>query len=149
MEYAPPPRDSGSPAILKECNGRFRQLRCAALLGFAYPTDRGYTTGFMDQTTRNEVAEGLERLADQTEWNPNLHKRCYDLVGANWDNELLKYVHDDLIHHDGLFHSRSIFGFRRKPAHHQLEHYRYEFRGIGAVLRAGLSLVEAKKQFGL
>jgi hypothetical protein len=69
----------------------------------------------MDQATRNEVAECLEQLADQAEWNRDLHKRCYDLVTTNWDNELLKYVHDDLIHYDGDFHSCNILGFRVKP----------------------------------
>jgi hypothetical protein len=103
----------------------------------------------MDEATRNEVAECLERLADEAEWNPDLHKRCYDLVGANWDNELLKYIHDDLIHYDGLFHSRNILGFRVKPNRRELEDYRHEFRSIAAALRAGLSLVDAKKQFGL
>jgi len=44
----------------------------------------------MDEATRNEAAKCLERLADEAEWNPDLHKRCYELVGANSDNELLK-----------------------------------------------------------
>ena len=70
-------------------------------------------------------------------------------MGANWDNELLKYIHDDLIHYDGVFDSRNIFGFRVKPNRHELENYRHEFRSIAAALRAGLSLVDAKKQFGL
>jgi hypothetical protein len=65
----------------------------------------------MDETTRKEVAECLEQLADQAVWNPELWQRCYDLVKANWDNELLKYVHDDVIHYSGEFHSRNIFGF--------------------------------------
>jgi hypothetical protein len=103
----------------------------------------------MDEATRNEVAECLERLADEAEWNPDLHKRCYNLAAANWDNELLKYIHDDLIHYSGVFHSRNIFGFRVKPNRHELEDYRHEFRSIAAALRAGLSLVDAKKQFGL
>jgi hypothetical protein len=32
---------------------------------------------------------------------------------------------------------------------HQLEDFRHEFRSIAAALRAGLSLADAKKQFGL
>jgi hypothetical protein len=103
----------------------------------------------MDQASRNEVAESLERLSDQTKWNPDLHKRCYDLVRAHWDNELLKYIHDDLIHYDGMFHSRNILGFRVKPNRHELEDYRHEFRSIAAALRAGLSLADAKTQFEL
>ena len=99
----------------------------------------------MDEATRNEVAECLERLADEAEWNTDLHKRCYELVGANWDNELLKYIHDDLIHYDGLFHSRNILGFRVEPNCHELDDYRHEFRSIAAALRARLSLVNAKK----
>ena len=84
----------------------------------------------MDEATRNEAAKCLERLADEAEWNPDLHKRCYELVGANWDNELLKYIHDDLIHYEGVFHSRNILGFRVKPDRHELDDYRHEFRGI-------------------
>lgn len=103
----------------------------------------------MDQATRNEVAECLERLADQAEWNPDLHKRCYDLATANWDDELLKYVHDDLIHYDGEFHSRNILGFRVKPGRYQLERYRREFRGIASALRSSMSLSEAKKKYEL
>jgi hypothetical protein len=52
----------------------------------------------MDDGPRNEVAEWLERLAEQTEWNAEVWQRCYDLVKANWNNELLEYVHDDIIH---------------------------------------------------
>jgi hypothetical protein len=47
----------------------------------------------MDDGIRNEVAECLERLADQQVWNPELWQQCYELVHANWDNELLEYVH--------------------------------------------------------
>jgi hypothetical protein len=45
--------------------------------------------GVMDDTTRNEIAECLERLASQPAWNAELWQRCYDLVGANADDELL------------------------------------------------------------
>jgi hypothetical protein len=103
----------------------------------------------MDDFTRNEVAECLECLADQAVWNPELWRRCYDLVGINWDNELLKYVHDDLIHYDGVFHSRNILGFRVKPNRSELEHYGQEFRDIAAALRLSMSLSEAKKKYGL
>jgi hypothetical protein len=103
----------------------------------------------MDDVTRNDVAEHLERLAGQAEWNPELWQRCYDLVGANQDNELLEFVHDDLIHYDGVFHSRNILGFRVKPDRHQLEQYRQEFRDIAAALRSSMSLSEARKKYDL
>jgi len=103
----------------------------------------------MTDATRNAIAEALKNLAAQESWNPEVWQRCYDLVTANWENELLGYVHDDLIHYDGNFHSRNILGFRVKPDSHQLEDYRHEFRAIAAALRADLSLAVAKKQFGL
>jgi len=103
----------------------------------------------VDEATRNEVAECLEQLADQTVWDPELWQRCYDLVKANWDNELLKYVHDDVIHYSGEFHSHNIFGFRVKPHRYQLENYRQEFRDIATALRTSMSLSEAKKKYGL
>lgn len=46
-------------------------------------------------------------------------QNCYDLVKTNWDSELLAYVHDDLIHYDGEFHSRDLLGFQVKPDPHQ------------------------------
>ncbi len=105
----------------------------------------------MDGATRNEVAESLERLADQPTWNPDVWQRCHDLVKANWDNELLEYVYDDIIHYDGLFHMRTIFGwilgFRAKPNRYELEQYRQEFRDIASALRSGLSLNEAKRKY--
>ncbi len=103
----------------------------------------------MDDATRNAIAEALDNLATQESWNPDLWQRCYDLVTANWENELLNYVHDDLIHYDGNFHSRNLLGFRVKPDPHQLEDCRHEFRAIAAALRANLSLEDAKKQYGL
>ena len=99
--------------------------------------------------TRKQVADSLVRLSEQSEWNPELWQRCYDLVKANWDNELLEYVHDDLIHYSGEFHSRNIFGFRVKPDRYQLENYRQEFRDIASALQSGLSLSEAKQKFEL
>lgn len=103
----------------------------------------------MDEATRQEVAECLEQLADQTVWNPELWQRRYDLVKANWDDELLNYVHDDVIHYSGEFHSRNIFGFGVRPDRHQLENYRQEFRDIATALRASMSLSDAKKKYGL
>jgi len=69
----------------------------------------------MEDATRNEVAESLEQLAGQAMWNLELWKRSHDLVKANWDNEVLAYVYDDVVHYSGEFRSRNIFGFRVKP----------------------------------
>jgi hypothetical protein len=98
---------------------------------------------------RNEVAKSLEHLAEQPEWNAGVWQQCYDLVSANMNDELLAYVHDDIIHYSGVFHSLNILGFRVKPDRHQLEDYRQEFRDIAAALRSGLSLGEAEKKYGL
>ncbi len=103
----------------------------------------------MDETTRNEVAQCLELLAGQEVWNPELWQRCHDLVKANWNNELLKYVYDDVVHYSGEFHSRNILGFRVKPDRRQLEDYRYEFRSIAAALRSSMPLSEAEQKYGL
>ena len=103
----------------------------------------------MDDSTRNVVAESLEQLAEQATWSPELWQCCYDLVSGNWDNELLKYVHDDVIHYSGMFPSRNIFGFRVKPDRKELEHYRQEFRDIAAALRSSMSLAEAKQKYEL
>lgn len=96
-----------------------------------------------------EVADCLERLAEQSNWNPALWQRCHDLVQANSDNELLKYVYDDIVHYSGAFHSRNIFGFRVKPDRHELENYRYEFRSIAAAVRCEMALAKAKAKYGL
>ena len=73
----------------------------------------------------------------------------HDLVKANWDNELLEYVYDDIIHYSGEFHHRNILGFRAKPDRYQLAQYRQEFRDIAEALRTGLPLREAKKKYEL
>jgi hypothetical protein len=103
----------------------------------------------MDDATRNAIANCLENLANQETWNPALWQQCYDLVSANHEDELLAYVHDDLIHYSGEFHSHNIIGFRTKPDRDQLDQYRQEFRDIAASLRAGLSLPAAQKKYGL
>ena len=103
----------------------------------------------MDEETRNAIAKALEDLANQESWNSEVWQHCYDLVKANWENELLAYVHDDLIHYDGEFHSRNLLGFHVKPNTHRLNDYRHEFRSIATALRTGLSLPNAKKQFSL
>jgi hypothetical protein len=103
----------------------------------------------MDDAMRSEIAGCLENLANQKEWYPELWQRCFDLVEANCDNELLAFVYDDLIHYSGLFHSTNIFGFRVKPDHHQVEGFRQEFRDIASALRFCMPLSEAKKKYGL
>jgi hypothetical protein len=102
----------------------------------------------MDDNARGEIAGCLESLASQKTWNSELWQRCYDLVCANREDELLAYVHDDLIHYSGEFHSRNILGFAVKPDRYQLENYRQEFPDAAASLRAGLSLADAQKKYG-
>jgi hypothetical protein len=75
----------------------------------------------MNDTTRQSVAEALEKLAAEESWNPDVWQHCYDLVTANWENELLQYLHDDLIHYDGAFHELNLLGFRVKPNQNLLE----------------------------
>jgi hypothetical protein len=89
----------------------------------------------MEDATRNEIADRLDELADQQEWNPELWQRCYALVGAHHDNELLAYIHDDLVHYSGEFHSVNLLGFQTKPARYEMENYRQEFRGVASALR--------------
>src|SRR5581483_4544733 len=103
----------------------------------------------MDDPTRNAVADAKRVWAAQESWNSEVWQHCYDLVKLNWENELVAYIHDDLIHYDGEFHSRNLLGFHVNPDSGQLDDYRHEFRAIAAALRADLSLVDAKKQFGL
>lgn len=104
----------------------------------------------MDDTTRNNIAEHLERLAAQQSWNSELWQQCHDLVAAGvGQNELLMYVYDDIFHYNGEFHSRNIFGFRVKPDPDQLDTYRQVFRDIAAALRSDISLEQAKKIYDL
>jgi hypothetical protein len=103
----------------------------------------------MDAVIRNEIAESLERLADQPEWNPEIWQRCYESVERHWENELLAYVFDDIVHYSGEFHSRNIFFFRVKADRRRLDRYRQEFRDVAAALRACLSLSEARKIYDL
>lgn len=104
----------------------------------------------MDDETRRHLADCLENLASQESWNSDAWRQCYEFVSANMDgDDLLEYVHDDIVHYDGLFHSRNILGFRVKPDRSQLEQYRQEFRDVASSLRAGLSLQDAQKKYGL
>jgi peptidoglycan/xylan/chitin deacetylase (PgdA/CDA1 family) len=95
----------------------------------------------MDDATRIEIAECLERLAAQPAWNEELWQRCYDLVTANMNDELLAYVHDDLIHYTG----RSLF--RKQPRPADLQAYSQEFRDVALALRSRMSVTDFKKQY--
>jgi hypothetical protein len=68
-------------------------------------------------------------------------------VGAHRDDELLSYIHDDLIHYSGEFHSVNLLGFRVKPDRHQMDNYQHEFRGIASALREHLFMNEAKMKY--
>ena len=103
----------------------------------------------MDEMTRKQVADSLARLSEQSEWNPEIWQRCHDLVQANWADELLGYVYDDLVHYSGVFDSYNLLGIRVKPNQNELEHYRQEFRDIATAFGLGLSLSEAKQKFEL
>jgi hypothetical protein len=52
----------------------------------------------MDEATRSSIADCLDNLASQIAWNPIVWQRCFDLVQANTDDELVAYFIDDLIH---------------------------------------------------
>ncbi len=96
----------------------------------------------LDDVTRTEIAESLERLAAQDIWNSDVWQRCYDFVAANMKNDaLLGYVHDDLIHHTG----RRLF--RSAPIPADFNEYRQEFRDVAAALRLHVSLAEYKKRY--
>jgi hypothetical protein len=95
----------------------------------------------MDDTTRNEIAECLEQLASQPAWNAGLWQRCYDLVGANADDELLAYLHDDLIHCTAT----PLFESEPRPA--DLGKYSQEFLDVAAAVRSRMSLAQFKKLY--
>jgi hypothetical protein len=103
----------------------------------------------MDENTRNGIAESLVNLADQDDWNGDAWQRCFRLIEANHEDELLRYVYDDLIHYSGIFHEYNLLGIRTKPDKVVLENYRQEFRDIATALRTGLSLSEAQQKYGL
>jgi hypothetical protein len=103
----------------------------------------------MNDATRDAVAEALENLASQESWNSAVWQRCFNLVTANWHDELMEFVHHDLIRYDDVYRPRHIFGFQVKPNLRRLDDYRQEFRAVAAALRANMSLMEARTQFGL
>jgi hypothetical protein len=93
----------------------------------------------MDDATRNEIAECLERLAAQPAWNAELWQRCYELVTANLNDELLAYIHDDLIHYTGTPL------FRSEPRTADLQRFSQGFRDIADAVRSRMSLTDFKK----
>ena len=95
----------------------------------------------MDDATRNEIAECLEHLAAQPAWNAELWQRCYDLVTANLNDELLGYIHDDLIHYTG----RPLFS--SEPRTTDLQRFSQEFRDIAGALRSRMSVTDFKKHY--
>jgi len=95
----------------------------------------------MNDATRNEIAECLEQLAREFRWNAKLWQRCYDLVTANLDDELLEYLHDDLTHYTGTAL------FRSEPRPVDVQGYSQEFQDFAVAIRSRLSLAELKKQY--
>jgi hypothetical protein len=87
------------------------------------------------------LANSLDALAEQRVWNADLWQRCYDLVNANADDELVGYMIDDLIHYSG----RPLF--RSAPQPQDLQRYAQEFRDFAAALRSRLSLAEYKSRY--
>jgi hypothetical protein len=97
----------------------------------------------MDDATRNEIAERLEQLAAQPDWNAELWQHCYDLVAANLNDELLACIHDDLIHYTG----RPLF--KSEPRRADLQGFSQEFRDIAGALRSRMSATDFKKRYEL
>ncbi len=96
----------------------------------------------LDNGKRAEIAKLLDDLAAQEVWNADVWQQCYDLVSAHMDeNDLLGYVHDDLIHYTG----RRLF--RAAPVAKDFNPYRQEFRDVATALRSGLSLSEYTKLY--
>ena len=95
----------------------------------------------MDDATRDEIADCLDRLANEPGWNGDLWQRCYDLVGANADDELLAYLHDDLIHYT----ARPLLRSKPRPA--DLQTYSQEFRDFATAVRSRMSLAHFKKLY--
>jgi hypothetical protein len=96
----------------------------------------------LDDLRRTEIAASLEGLATQDVWSADVWQRCYDLVAKNMkEDELLAYVHDDLIHYTG----RRLF--RAAPLAKDFNPYRQEFRDVATALRARMSLAEYKKNY--
>jgi len=95
----------------------------------------------MDDATRDEIANCLDRLAAEPRWNEVLWSRCCDLVKANEDDELLAYLQDDLIHYTG----RPVVSSEPRPV--DLQRYSQEFQDFADALRLRLSLEAFKKRY--
>jgi hypothetical protein len=96
----------------------------------------------LDHVTKSKIAKCLDDLAAQDVWNLDAWQRCYDLVSANMHlDDLVEYVHDDLIHYTG----RSLF--RPAPRPKDFGRYRQQFRDIASALRSCLSLADYKKNY--
>ena len=96
----------------------------------------------MDEETRNEIAERLETLATQPVWNAAAWQRCFDIVGANADDELIAHFIDDLIHYTGTPL------FRREPRPADIKSYAQELRDMAQAVRSRMSLGDFKKNYG-
>ncbi len=96
----------------------------------------------MDDSTRTEIADSLERLAAQDVWDTDVWQRCYHLVGEHIkEDPLLGYVFDDLIHYSG----RRLF--RSVPIAADFNEYRQEFRNSAAALRSHMSIAEYRTRY--
>ena len=99
-------------------------------------------TGMLDEVKRSEISKSLEDLAAQDVWDADVWQRCYDLVTAHFtEDELLRYVQDDLIHYTGTRLYRSV------PIAKDFNPYRQEFRDVATALRSGMSLAQYKKNY--
>ncbi|HZQ18071.1 MAG TPA: hypothetical protein VFA90_05065 [Terriglobales bacterium] len=96
----------------------------------------------LDEAKKTEIAKSLDDLAAQEIWNADVWQRCYDLVSGHLkDNELLRYIHDDLIHYTGTRLFRSV------PLAKDFGPFRQEFRDVASALRSGMSLDDYKKTY--
>jgi hypothetical protein len=96
----------------------------------------------LDDAKRIEIAKSLDDLAGQDAWNGDVWQRCYDLVTANMNqDELVAYVHEDLIHYTGTPL------FRSAPRAKDLQPFRPQFRDIAAALRLKTSLADYRKNY--
>ncbi len=96
----------------------------------------------MDDKTRNEIAESPETLAAQPVWNAGVWQRCFDLVEANTDDELIAHFLDDLIHYTGTPL------FRREPRPADIRPYSQKFLDMAQAVRSRMSLGDFKKNYG-
>jgi hypothetical protein len=110
---------------------------------YAIPDFNSYhLVAMLDDVKRIEIAKALEDLAAQDVWSADVWQRCYDLVGANAEeDDLLGYVHDHLIHYTG---TRL---FRSAPLPKDFNPYRQEFRDVATAPRSCMSLADYKKNY--